>query len=162
MKVTTRSEEKTLIKRRRKIINKHIMNEQQGRYVKRIEATVNNLRKVGGGMKETTFWEFRRKVAGKKEEQVTSMIDKDGKSVEGKTDILKVYEDFYKDLFKVKMAKTKEETDVEETIREQMKEIEIKAKAQITIRFKQDEIDRAIKVLNVAKLEILNTGKMKC
>ena len=54
------------------------------------------------------------------------MIDKDGKSVEGKNEILKVYEDFYKDLFKVKMAKTKEEKDIEETIREQMKEIEIK------------------------------------
>ena len=134
MKLTTRTEEKTLIKRRRKIINKYIMNEQRGQYVKRIEATVNNLRKVGGGMKETTFWEFRRKLEGKKKEQVTAMMDKDGKSVEGKNEILKIYEDFYKDLFKIKKAETKEEKEVEETIREQMKEI----KSQLRNKYQLD------------------------
>ena len=71
--------------------------------------------------------------------------------MKGKNEILKVYKDFCKDLFKVKMAKTKEEKEVEETIREQMKEIEIKAKEQKPIRFKQEEIDRAIKSLKCGK-----------
>ena len=68
-----KEEDRIAMKRRKKII-------------KRIETTVNNLRMVGGGMKEATFWDFKRKLERKKEEQVTGMIDKDEKIVEERGD----------------------------------------------------------------------------
>ena len=61
-----------------------------------------------GVLKETTFWDFKRKLEIEKEEKVTAVIDKDGRVVEGKEKILQVCEEFYKDLFKVKVVNTKE------------------------------------------------------
>ena len=79
------------------------------------------------------------------------MIDRYGKLVEGKEEIVKVYEDFCKNRFEVKVAKTKEEKGLEEIIREKMKEIEFKANKQIPIKFEQEEIDRAIKRVKCGK-----------
>ena len=109
------------------------------------------MKKVGGGMKETTFWEFKRKLERKKEEQGTAMIDKDGKLVEGPGEILKVYKDFYKDLFKDKVAKTIEEKEAEESIGIKMKEIESKGNEQAPIEFEQEEVNRAIRGLKCRK-----------
>ena len=58
---------------RRKLINKHIIQEEQQRYSKKIKATIENLRGNGGGMKEETFWEFKRKLNPKTEEKPTAM-----------------------------------------------------------------------------------------
>ncbi len=80
------------------------MEDEQKQYVRKIEATVNNLRKRGGGMKETTFWEFKRKLESKREEQVTSMKDKDGKIVEKRTRLYKCMKIFLKIFSKLKRA----------------------------------------------------------
>ena len=63
---------------RRKLINKHIIEEKQQRYNRKIQKTLEELRKNGGGIKEESFWEFRRKLKGKQQEIVTSMADKNG------------------------------------------------------------------------------------
>ena len=102
-------------------------------------------------MKEATFWDFKRKLERKKEEQVTGMIDKDGNVVEGREEIMKVYEDFYKNLVKIKVANTKEEKDIEERIRMQMKEVEAKGNEHTPIEFEQEEITRAIRQLTCGK-----------
>ena len=102
-------------------------------------------------MKEATFWDFKRRLERKMEEQVTGMIDKDGKVVEGREEIMKVYEDFCKNLSKIKVANTKEEKDIEERIRIQMKEIEAKGNEQTPIEFEQEETTRAIRRLKCGK-----------
>ena len=40
---------------------------------------INELRRNGGGMKEESFWEFRRKLNGKRQEMVQEMENKEGK-----------------------------------------------------------------------------------
>ena len=66
---------------------------------------------------------------------------------------MKVYEDFYKDIFKIKVANTKEEKNIEERIRIQMKEIEVKCNEQAPIEFEQEEINRAIRQLKCGKAQ---------
>ena len=34
---------------------------------RQIKKTIENLRRTGGGVKEETFWEFRRKFTGRKD-----------------------------------------------------------------------------------------------
>ena len=100
-------------------------------------------------MKKATFWDFNRKLEREKEEQVTVMIDKDGKVMEGREGIMTVYEDFYKNLFKVKVANTNKEKDIEERIRTQMKEL--RGNEQPPTEFEQKEIKRAIRQLKCSK-----------
>ena len=62
-----------------KLINKHIVNENQNRKAKKIRKNIEALRRNGGGVKEETFWEFKRRISGKKEEQRVVMRDENGK-----------------------------------------------------------------------------------
>ena len=52
------------------------------------------------GIKEENFWEFRRKINGRKTETKTAMIDEKGELKTEDKDIRNVYLNFYKDLFK--------------------------------------------------------------
>ena len=122
--------EQNMIKRRCKLISMHIVEENEKQYVKKIEATVESLRKEGGGVKETTFWEFKRKLERRKEDHMIATRDKNGNLVESRNGILEIYQEFYSNLFKTKEAKTKEEEEIEEGIQIKLKRIEEKANKQ--------------------------------
>ena len=62
---------------RRKLISRHIYDEQIRGQVSKIKRTIEIQRKNGGGMKEETFWEFRKRLIGKKEEPRIGMKDKE-------------------------------------------------------------------------------------
>ena len=91
---------------RRQQITKYIEKEARIETSNRIKENIKRIRKNGGGVKEETFWEFRKKIRGKKKEQPHVMKDKEGKVVEERKEILKIYEEFYNELFKRKGSDT--------------------------------------------------------
>ena len=151
LKTITNISDRKITMTRYKQLTNYAIEEQQKQYSKQIQATVENLRKVGGGMKEMTFWEFKRKLERRKEEQMTSMIDINGRIVETKEEILKVYEDFYTNLFELKKAKTDEEVAIEKNIIKKIDNIKEKARKQDTLQFNQEEIRKTIKGLKLRK-----------
>ena len=64
-----------------------------------IRETIEKIRKNGGGVKEETFWEFRRKITGKLNERPHVMKNSSGEIVEDKEKILELFQDFYTNLF---------------------------------------------------------------
>ena len=85
------------LKFRNKLLYEHINEEEKQQFTKRIEATIKSLSKQGGGIDETKFWEFRRKIKKPNEETVTSMKDKEGYIVDTKNEIMNVYQKFYEE-----------------------------------------------------------------
>ena len=66
---------------------------------KKISSTIEGLRKRGGGFCETTFWEFKRKLEGGRHEEMKVINNENGKKVDEKEEVVKVYHDFYQKLF---------------------------------------------------------------
>ena len=62
-----------ILKKRRELVNQHIYDEGKRRYAEKIQKTVEQLRKNGGGMNIETFWEVRRKLNGHRDEPKTAM-----------------------------------------------------------------------------------------
>ena len=62
------------------------------------------LRRNGGGVKEESFWELRRRVSGKQNEVPTQILNNKGELVSEKQKIVEVFKDFYIDLFKKPVA----------------------------------------------------------
>ena len=129
----------------------HIVEENEKQYVKKIEATVEGLRKEGGGVKETTFWEFKRKLERRKEDHMIATRGKNRSPVESRKGILEIYQEFYSNLFKTKEAKTKEEEEIEEGIQIRLKRIEEKANKQKPLDVKIEEVEQTIKKLKLKK-----------
>ena len=64
---------------RRKLINKHIYREKCQTYAKKVSRAIEQLRRNGGGVKEESFWEFKRTLKGLKKETPIGMEDETGK-----------------------------------------------------------------------------------
>ena len=95
-------------------------------------------------MNEATFWEFKRKHQGRQEETSTDIMGKDGELKTDKASILNAYENFYKELFKIKEAKTKEEKINEDRVNKQFEEIRITAEEQEGMVIKKQQVEKAI------------------
>ena len=144
-------EVKKILARRMKLLNEYIVEEEKQQYAKRIIATVENLRKTGGGIKETTFWEFKKKLHRKQEEPITAMKNKDGVLLEDKREILKIYEEFYTELFTKKKATDEEEQRIEKNVKMEMNKIMEKAKEQENIKVTEEDVEKAIRKLKTKK-----------
>ena len=86
------------IVQRKKLITKYIVQEEEERHKRKIVRVIENLRKEGKGMKEDTFWEFKKKLEQRKEEQASAIRTENGKILEDKEEILQEYENFYERL----------------------------------------------------------------
>ena len=140
-----------MLRRRRKLVTKHIYEVEQEKYARKLTSTIENLRKNGGGMKEETFWEFKRKLERKKNEGPNAMKNEKGERVEGKEEILKLYESFYKKLFKTKEARTSEEQDQENRINKKLNNIIQESKNQMPMMVGEEKIEKVVKELKRKK-----------
>ena len=141
-----RNKTSALSKTKRKFLNKHFYEEKCQKYAKEITRAVEELRRDGGGLKEESFWEFKRKLNGSKKEITTSMEDENGKMITEKEGIKKVYKDIYRKLFE-----NPKEIEDEERVKIQMEEIERKAKEQSPMEITSSTIKAVIKKLKKKK-----------
>lgn len=132
---------------RRRLITEHIEREMHQTRADQIRNTIEQIRKNGGGVKEDTFWEFRRKITGKKEEKPHTMVNSEGKIVEDKNEILLMFEKFYTDLFDKKELDKAVVTKVDKEI----KHITSVGEKQEPLIFTQKEICSAVKKLKNKK-----------
>ena len=79
-----------LIKKRKEIITKYIVEEEAERHTRKIRTTIDNLRKEGNGVREDAFWQFKR---------IEVIQDQSCKVVKEKEQILEAYKAFYGKLF---------------------------------------------------------------
>ena len=121
------------------------MKEQHQAYAERIKRTIEELRKNGGGIKEETFWEFRKKVTKRPEEQAKAMVDEKGNKKEGKEEIIEIYRKFYEDLFEKSKPNTEEERKKENEVNKKLEMIKEKAKQQDPLSYNKDDISKVIK-----------------
>ena len=87
-RIENNREKKIQIRKRRNMVKKWIWNEEKDKYQKKLEKTIEDLRKENGGMKEETFWQIKKRVEKKKEEKPTAIMDEEGKPIEDKKCIL--------------------------------------------------------------------------
>ena len=89
--------EKEVLVRRRKLINEHIENYSREENRKRTVNTVNKIKgeKVFDG---GAFWEFRRRMNGRKKEEMSVIKNVNGEIEEDPKKILEVYQNFYEKL----------------------------------------------------------------
>ena len=79
------------LKIRRQLVTKYIKKEYRQGQKRKIVSTIESLRRQGGGIKEETFWEFKRKLHPRKEETPTAVQDEEGNLKESTKDILEEY-----------------------------------------------------------------------
>ena len=148
-KLTRTREEKEMISMRIKYMRVHIEEQIKKEKATKIAATVQKLRKQGGGVCETTFWEVKREIEGKRKEECKVINDKAGRKVSNKQEVLKVYEEFYEDLFKKPVR--------EEKLREQkmaeFKDIISRGEKQEALIVQKNEVEQACKQLKKKKAQ---------
>lgn len=135
------------LRKRKELITKHIHEEKTTAYAKKVKNTIEALRRNGGGMKEETFWEFRKKFIGKKEESRITMKDEKGNIKDEKEDILNIYKDFYSKLFLKENSTTTEEKEQEKRVTDKLKTILADAEHQAPLKIEEKEVKNAIKKL---------------
>ena len=140
-----------ILKTRRKLLDEFIVDAQKKNYAKEITATIENLRKDGGGVKEATFWEFKKRLERKKEEKPTAVMNKEGILKEKQQEILEVYKEFYTNLFKKEEARSIDEKNAEADIAEKFENIMREAKCQPPLAITEEEVEKEIKKLKRKK-----------
>lgn len=110
---------------RRKLINKHIYREKYQTYAKKVSRAIEQLRRDGGGVKEESFWEFKRKLKGLKKETPIGMEGETGEINTEPRDIKEIYRKFYKNLFENPKVE-----EIREHVEKKMEQVKGKAKDQ--------------------------------
>ena len=128
-----------------------ILAEEQKQYSNKVSATVENLRKEGGGMNETTFWEFKKKLERRKEEHPHTIRNENGETVETSEEIKEAYKTFYEKLFEQKKPTTHEEKTAEERVTSEIKKIREAAETQTPLEIEKEEVEKVIKKLKNKK-----------
>ena len=82
-------EQKDLIMTRMTCMKKHIENELKKEKANKIYSTVQKLRKKGGGLSESSFWEVRKEIEGRKKDECKVINNTEGKRVYKKKKSLK-------------------------------------------------------------------------
>ena len=138
---------------RKKLLGMHIIEEKQQRFARKIKKTVEELRRNGGGMKEESFWEFKRKLKGKQQETATEMMNEKGELVSGKEEIIDVYKNFYINLFKKedKTNQSEEQKRAERKVEEKMGNIRKIARTQDPLKVTETEVRKVVNELKRKK-----------
>ena len=91
-------EERRLAKVQEKLIEEFIRKEKMKEEGMKIKATVDDI-KSQGGVNKPAFWDFKKKMDGRKQSTATAIKGKNGEIVESMDEIRKEYKEFYEELF---------------------------------------------------------------
>ena len=149
------SRSKQIEKERRRLLTRHVERDMHEKPSRRIKETIESLRRNGGGVKEETFWEFRRKLTGKKEEKPHAMRDGEGNMVEEKEEIINMFQQFYMKLFQKKEI----DEDTEQKVNKELREITTQGAKQQPMVMSREEIKKGIKSLKWKKAADKNGWK---
>ena len=141
------------LKKRQKLVTRHIYEEKQRKYSEKIKNTIESLRRNGGGMKEESFWEFRKKIQGKRQERRTAMKDKEGNITEQAEEIKEIYKEFYEELFEKPKKEESIEQEQEKLIMKKIEDIEKEGSKQKPKEIQRETIEKVIKTLKRGKSE---------
>ena len=143
---------KDLAETRIQILSEEIQNEEKMCYARKINNTVNMLKKEGGAMDQGLFWKFKKKLTTRKREEKTAMIDSNGNRVEEEGKIIEIYEDFYQNLLKTPKAENEIEQRRETEIEEIFNKIVKIAKHQAPNEITNEDVKIAVKRLKRKKV----------
>ena len=108
--------ERKLARIQEKLIEEYIIEERKKEEGCMIRNTVDDI-KEKGGVNSPAFWDFKKKMEGRKQEGVSAVKRKDGKVVEEVSEIKEEYKNFYTELFIIegpssKIGKVAEDTNM--------------------------------------------------
>ena len=133
-----------LLKRRLKLIDEHIEEEEKLNHANKIRGIVQKLR-INGGVNGPNMWKVRDAIKSKKGETPTAVADEKGNLLEKREDILKRYQQYFHELLTKKEAEDEEEQKIEEEVNIRFEDILAKAKHSKPPEISAEEVDKAVK-----------------
>jgi hypothetical protein len=119
-----------LLKVESMLVTDHIEDELRKKHYKNVNMEVDKIKKEGG-VDSTVFWELKRRIEGKRNEETAHMMEnEDGDIVEEKKEILEVYKNYYQKLLTTKPGETEAEKEAEEITKIAMEAIELLAQGE--------------------------------
>ena len=107
------------------------------------------MRKSGGGFNETSFWEVKKEIEGKRKSENKAINKENGERTCVKEEVLQTYHDFYEKLFK----SPDRDQEKEKVVEEKLKKILQTAENQKPLEICQDDIEQVYKKLKLKKAE---------
>ena len=144
------ADEKRLYRKRRKLIDEHVLNYKRKEQRERTTKLANNM-KSEMGFDGSIFWEFRKRKQGKKVESMTAIKDENGEKEENPEKILQIYKEFYKKLLSGEEMTTTEGKEIEETVNKYIEVLGRKALREGIEPFTREEYDKVKKELKNGK-----------
>ena len=143
-------EEKRTYRKRRKLIDEHVLNFKREEKKARTMEIANKI-KSEKGFDGSIFWEFRKRNNGNKIEGMTAIKDENGKKEEDPQKILEIYKKFYIKLLSGKDMTTEEGRETEDIVNKYIKAIEKKAAREGIKPFTREEYDKVKRELKNGK-----------
>ena len=146
----TAGKEKEYHLKRKKLIDRHIDNFRAQSNADRTECLARKI-KCESGFDGNIFWEYMRKIKGRKVEAPTAMKNEDGKLTEDPDEILQIYKNFYNKLLSEKPCKTDEGRKIEKLVDQFIETLERKGLRDGIAPFTEDEYSQAKRELKNGK-----------
>ena len=140
---------KEVLRNRMRFIRIHIENQLKREKANKIFAAVNKIRKSGGGFNETSFWEVKKEILGKRKCENKTINKENGERTCKKEEVLQTYKNFYEQLFKSK-ERNQEKSSI---IEKKLDKIIQSAKTQRPITIDDKDIEEGYKKLKRKKAE---------
>ena len=99
-----------------KLVDEHIIEEKKREEANKIKEAVDDI-KSNGGVNKPAFWDFKKRMDGKKKNTASAVRGKDGNIIDESGEIKKAYEDYYRELFILEGPSDEIERVAEETNR---------------------------------------------
>ena len=140
---------KNVICNRVKFLRIHIEDQLKKEKANKIFAAVNKIRKSGGGFNETSFWEVKKEIEGKRKSENKAINKENGERTCVKKEVLQTYKNFYQQLF---TSPERNEEKAQATDEKLAKILEI-AKSQEPFLISESDVEAVYKKLKLKKAQ---------
>ena len=140
-------EEKKILRTREKLMNHHILAQQQKEKLIKINKTVESITNKGRGMNRKAFWELKRKIDPKIKIETGCCINNDKGKKEDPKKIREVYKKWYTKLFETRKAMSKLEKEHEERVEKRFMQIQKTANKQDEMKIIEKNVREGVKLL---------------
>ena len=158
LKTTTDKKQIKELKDRKEIIKQQIEQEEHKKENTRINKIVADVKRAGG-VNSNTFWNVRRRLNPKGNDQAHAMMNKEGVLCEKVEDIKQIHTEWFKELLQTKAGQSKVERQAEEIVKMVWDSMEMIAKHQPPRITTNEEVEKIVRNLDPKKAKDSETWK---
>ena len=157
--VKVEKEEKEMLQKRRKLIDMHIEEYRRQDNAYKTQCVAKKI-KSEKGFDGGAFWEYLKKVEGRRSEAVKALRNEEGVLEEDPEAMIEIYQNFYQKLLTGKAMKTKEGVEVEQLVNKYVEVLERKALREVIEPFTKEEYQEVKKEIKNGKALTCKDGDM--